>query len=191
MYSKLFSNIADSTLMRESVNVRYVFMMLLAIADPDGVVDGTAFTLSRKLCISEEEFDAAMERLTAPDQGSNMPDNEGRRLVPSDRGRGWLITTYKHYAAIRNEEHRRQYMREYMRNYRAKEAVNINGKERKQPLTALAQGEGDAPREGAGSAPGAGDVEREAPANGISTKPATLTNAVELQLDEYGWPTPK
>lgn len=120
MFAKLYSNITDSTLMDQPINVRYVFMMLLAIADREGYVASTPKAAAARLSMDQNEFDEAIAILSAPDPNSNFPDHEGRRLIPSDRGRGWRITTYQHYSAIRNEEHKRQYMREYMRNYRAK-----------------------------------------------------------------------
>jgi hypothetical protein len=133
MFTKLYANITDSTLMEHPVNVRYVFMMMLAIADRDGCVPSTPRATAAKLGISQEDFDNAIAVLEAPDPNSNFPDHEGRRLVPSDRGRGWLITTYKHYSEMRNEEHKRQYMREYMRNYRAKQKeCKPNCKDRKE-----------------------------------------------------------
>jgi hypothetical protein len=132
MFAKLYSNIVDSTLMDQPVNVRYVFMMMLAIADRDGYVASTPKAAAARLNIDQDAFDQAIQTLMAPDPNSNFPDHEGRRLVPSDRGRGWLIVTYKHYSDIRNEEHKRQYMREYMRNYRAKQKdVKTNGKDDK------------------------------------------------------------
>lgn len=129
MFAKLYSNIVDSTLMDQPVNVRYVFMMMLAVADPDGYVSSTPKATAAKFNMEQEEFDRAIEVLMAPDPSSNFPDHEGRRLIPSDRGRGWLITTYKHYSQIRNEEHKRQYMREYMRNYRARVKASKDSKE--------------------------------------------------------------
>jgi hypothetical protein len=145
MFTKLYSNITDSTLMEQPINVRYVFMMLLAIADPEGYVASTPKATAARLNMDQDAFDQAIEALSAPDPESNFPDYEGRRLVPSDRGRGWLITTYQHYATIRNEVHKRQYMREYMRSYRAKKAsVNINKEDVKSlRITSLALLEGE------------------------------------------------
>ena len=40
MYAKLMSRITESSLMDEEIVVRYTFMMMLAIADPQGYVIG-------------------------------------------------------------------------------------------------------------------------------------------------------
>jgi hypothetical protein len=148
MYTKLYAAIVDSTLMEEPVIVRYVFMTMLAIADQDGYVSSTPKAAASRLAISLEEFESAMEVLSAPDLNSNFPDHDGRRIIPSDRGRGWLIVTFRHYSEMRNEHGKREYMRDYMREYRAKAKAS---REEVKPvkvydpnaLTTLAHIEGD------------------------------------------------
>ncbi len=118
MYAKLFSRITESSLMEESVNVRYVFIMLLAIADPEGVVIGTDVAVSRRLNIPLQEFKNCVEILSKPDANSNSAKHDGKRLIPNDGERGYLIVNYTTYRGIRDEEERRAYMREYMRRRR-------------------------------------------------------------------------
>lgn len=118
MYAKLFARITESSLMEESVNVRYVFIMMLAIADPKGVVIGTDIAISRRLNIPLGEFKSCAALLSAPDPESNSQKQEGRRLVPSDGERGYLIVNYATYRDIRDEEERREYMKTYMQRRR-------------------------------------------------------------------------
>lgn len=116
--------------MEESVNVRYVFMMMLAVADPSGVVVGTDVAISRRLNIPLQEFRNCLEILSKPDPESNSPKHEGRRIVQSDTERGYLIVNYSTYRGIKDEQDRREYMRDYMRKKRAvsepEDVANVN-----------------------------------------------------------------
>ncbi|MBM3839012.1 MAG: hypothetical protein FJ398_13800 [Verrucomicrobia bacterium] len=99
MYAKLFSRITESSLMEEDVLTRYVFIMLLAIADPKGYVIGTDVALARRLNIPLAEFKAAIERLMTPDPESKEED--GRRImrIDDDSRRGYRLVnqnTYDH-----------------------------------------------------------------------------------------------
>ena len=115
MYAKLFSRIAQSSLMEEPIETRYTFMMLLAIADQSGDVIGTDVALARTINLPLTTFTEAVKALMEPDPHSNSQDQEGRRLVPSDNGRGYRIVNYTAYRAIKTAEEKKTYMREYMR----------------------------------------------------------------------------
>lgn len=137
MYAKLMGRITESSLMEEPIVIRYVFMMLLAVADPKGYAIGTDVALARRLNISLQEFKDAVRALMEPDPDSNSKECEGRRVVESDGERGYFVVNYGKYRDTRNEEERREWMREYMRNYRGKsKSVNpVNlGKPCKPPL---------------------------------------------------------
>lgn len=111
--------------MEEQVNVRYVFMMLMAIADPKGYVVGTDVALARRINIPLGEFRHCVEMLGRPDPDSNSKMHEGRRVLESDGERGYFIVNFVKYRDLKDEEHRREYMKEYMRKYReAKQGVN-------------------------------------------------------------------
>lgn len=122
MYAKLFARVAESSLMEESIDVRYTFFMLLAIADPKGYVVGTDKALARRLNMPLGDFQRCISRLREPDPNSTSKTLDGRRVVISDADRGYLVVNYAAYDAIRNPEERRTYMRDYMREYR--EGVN-------------------------------------------------------------------
>ena len=154
MYAKLFSRITESSLMEESIPTRYVFVMMLAIADPEGYVIGTDVALARRLNIALAEFRRAVARLTAPDPDSNSPAEDGRRLLPSDGERGYKLVNFLHYRSMRDEDGRREYMREYMAVYRKtgkpvnSESLQVNSRKPCKPP--LAQAEGDEEGEGEG-----------------------------------------
>ena len=130
MYAKLFSRIAQSSLMEEPIETRYTFMMLLAIADQSGDVIGTDVALARTINLPLATFTEAVKALMEPDPHSNSQDQEGRRLVPSDNGRGYRIVNYTAYRAIKTAEEKKTYMREYMRARRealkAKDVTAVN-----------------------------------------------------------------
>ena len=121
MYAKLFARIAQSSIMEEEVKTRYVFMMLLAVADDKGDIIGTDIAIARMINIPKSDFVVAIERLKAPDPDSNSPYHEGRRLIPSDSGRGYTVVNYLTYRAIKSNAEKRDYMKNYMRDRRAKE----------------------------------------------------------------------
>lgn len=105
--------------MEESVSVRYVFMMMLAIADASGEVIGTDVAISRRLNIPLQEFRNCVEILGKPDPDSNSGKQDGKRVIPSEGERGYFLVNYTVYRGIRDEEERKAYMRDYMRKRRA------------------------------------------------------------------------
>ena len=156
MYSKLYSRITESSLMEEPINVRYTFVLMLAIADPEGYVIGTNIAIARRLNMSLSEFEACLEVLMTPDANSNSKDFEGRRVVASDSERGYRIVNFVAYRDMKNPQDRREYMRDYMRRRRDKtngrtevvdshkltdtvNSVNVS----KQNLAQLRDGDGD------------------------------------------------
>lgn len=97
--------------MEESIETRYAFVFLLAIADPRGFIIGTDIAVARRLNMALEQFRLAIAPLLEPDPDSNSQECEGRRLVRSDGERGYQIVNYIAYRNMRDEEHRREYMR--------------------------------------------------------------------------------
>lgn len=115
MFAKLFSRITESSLMEEPINVRYTFVMLLAISDPKGYVIGTDIAIARRLNMKISEFRECLDILMAPDPDSNSQEHEGRRVLVSDVERGYKLVNYMTYRDMKSTENRRNYMREYMR----------------------------------------------------------------------------
>lgn len=151
MYAKLFSRIAQSSLMEEDVEVRYCFMMMLAIADSGGDVIGTDVAIARTINLPLDTFRRCADALSQPDPDSNSQAHDGRRLIPSDAGRGYLIVNYTTYRAIKTADEKKAYMREYMKRYRKSKNDNdvTHVKQCKDSLTLLghAEGEGEAEEE--------------------------------------------
>lgn len=165
MYAKLFSRITESSLMEEPIPVRYTFVLLLAIADPEGYVIGTDVAIARRLNMELSEFTICISALMEPDENSNSKEEDGRRVILSDHERGYKIVNYVTYRDMKDEEDRRNYMRDYMRKYRGgKLDVNpVNSGKLK--LTRLTQAEEEAKEEAkAGSARDVIDSLRNSPA---------------------------
>lgn len=114
MFAKIFSQIFDSSI-ANNCRSRHVFMDLLVLADSDGVIDMTLDAIARRTNVPLDEVTQAITELSSPDEHTRTPDEDGRRLVPLDKGRawGWQIVNYQHYRAIRDEESRREYFRTY------------------------------------------------------------------------------
>lgn len=123
MYAKLMARITESSLMDETIPVRYTFVMMLAIADPHGYVIGTDVAIARRLNMPLQDFKECVAELMEPDPDSNSKEEEGRRVILSDAERGYFVVNYAKYRDTRDEEQRREYMKEYMRKRRAEKDV--------------------------------------------------------------------
>lgn len=134
MYAKLMGRITESSLMEEAINVRYCFMMLLAIADPKGYAIGTDVAIARRINMPVDQFKECVNVLMQPDEDSNSKEFEGRRVIESDCERGYFVVNYTKYRDTRDEEERREYMREYMRKYRETNGVaSVNSRKPSKP----------------------------------------------------------
>ena len=118
MYAKLFSRIAQSSLMEEKVTTRYVFIMMLALSDRHGEVIGTDVAIARMMNVPKNDFCESLKPLLEPDLDSNSPAEEGRRIIPSENGRGYKIVNYLNYRDIKSDDEKREYMRQYMKKRR-------------------------------------------------------------------------
>ncbi len=129
MFAKVFAQIFDSSI-AENHEVRHVFMDLLVLADSDGCVDMTSAAIARRTNVPLEVVERAIAILSAPDEATRSPAEQGRRIVPLDPARswGWRIVNYSHYREIRDEENRREYFRVYRREQRKKANVRLGSK---------------------------------------------------------------
>ena len=116
MYTKIFVQIYDGTLCTNGPwQALVTFQQLLVLADKDGIVDMTVSAISRRTTIPQEIIGHGIAALLLPDQESRTPTEDGKRVVPLVDGRswGWRVVNYKHYAAIRNQDDRREYHKKY------------------------------------------------------------------------------
>lgn len=150
MYAKLYSRITESSIIEEPVMTRWVFVGMLAIAEVDGTVIGTDVAIARRLNITVEEFQTALQTLMSPDSSSNNMEYDGRRVIESPNERGYFLTSYEKYRTLQTKEMRREYMKEYMANKRLnqKEVLLATPKLTESlqslPVNPVRQGEGEA-----------------------------------------------
>lgn len=127
MFAKIFRQIFESSI-AEHPSVRFTFMDLLVLADPNGVVDMTHESISRITNRPLDEIRSTIAALEGPDPRSRTPDEDGARLRRLDDHRdwGWIIVNYDRFREIASEEQRRERTRERVNRLRArrKEACN-------------------------------------------------------------------
>lgn len=136
--------------MEESINTRYTFIMLLAIADPHGLVVGTDVAIARRINMTLLDFVNSVKQLQKPDPNSNSKEEDGRRVIESESERGYQLVNYMKYRNLRNEDQKREYMREYMKNRRAGKLPVNRVSSRKESVTEVGHAEGEATATGEG-----------------------------------------
>lgn len=121
---------------------RWVFVGMLAIAEVDGTVIGTDVAIARRLNITLEEFQTALQTLMSIDLKSNNMEYDGKRVIESPTERGYFLTSYEKYRTLQTKEMRREYMKEYMANKRLNQNVNSKANETLH-VNSVRQGEGE------------------------------------------------
>jgi hypothetical protein len=117
-WTKLFSGIVTSSVWCEDhVTVR-VWIALLALADADGVVEGSVPGFASLCRVSVPEMETALDKFRAPDPHSRTPDNNGRRIEAIEGG--WRVLNYASYRARGQDKDgsRAPYYRAYRRRRR-------------------------------------------------------------------------
>lgn len=115
-YTKLFSNILDSTIWGESKETRLVWITMLAMKNGDQVVEASIPGLARRAGVSSDECEQSLKRLLAPDPYSRTKEHEGRRIKAVDGG--WLILNGAAYRNRMSKDERREYKRIKAAEYR-------------------------------------------------------------------------
>ena len=116
-FTKLCSQILDSTIWETPWNIKGVWITMLAAADCNGEVLMPLPGLARRATVSLEECEQAIKLFQSPDPYSRTPDNEGRRIEVVDGG--WRLLNYLHYRDERDPEERRRQNREAQQRHRA------------------------------------------------------------------------
>jgi hypothetical protein len=143
-FTKLWSETVTSSIWSEDDKTRIVWITLLAIVGPDGIVRASIGGLAHTARVSREACERAISIFEAPDPDSRSMENEGRRIKRVDGG--FLILNYAKYRDARSHDERAVYMTEYMREYRRKQKckdVNVNTVNGKLTLASLAKEEGE------------------------------------------------
>lgn len=117
-YTKLFNSILASTVWSEPNEVRIVWITMLAMANKDGVVEGSIPGLAVFARLSVEETRRALDRLSSPDEDSRSKELNGRRIQPIDGG--WQLVNHGKYRQQMSADERREYLRVKQAEHRAK-----------------------------------------------------------------------
>ena len=115
-YVKLFSSLLASTIWNEDLETRVVWITMLAMANRDGVVEGSIPGLAHHARVRLEAAHKALKKLSAPDPFSRSKESEGRRIIAIDGG--WLLVNHKKYRASMDRDDRREYKRQKQSEYR-------------------------------------------------------------------------
>ena len=118
MYGKIHDQIFGSSIMEEDIEIRYVWLCMIATADKEGFIDATIPALARKFNVPEKIMSKAIECFLAPDATSRTPTDDGKRIEPIRETFGWKIINYEKYRDMRTTDDRRNYMKDYMQKYR-------------------------------------------------------------------------
>jgi predicted nucleic acid-binding Zn-ribbon protein len=137
-FTKLFSGLVHSTVWREEMHVKVVWITMLALADRHGHVLASMPGLADASRVSLEQCEDALARLSAPDKHSRTKEHEGRRIEPVDGG--WSLFNYVKYRNLRDDENRRQQVREAVSRHRAK-VISVSPRK---PRKAQAEAEAEA-----------------------------------------------
>jgi len=115
-FTKLFNTIVTSTIWQEDDKTRIVWITMLAISDPYGIVSASIPGLASVSNVSVDATRTAVKNLLSPDPDSRTRDFEGRRIEEIDGG--WRILNYVKYRKMLSEAERAEYKAKWIRDKR-------------------------------------------------------------------------
>lgn len=122
-FTKLFSGLVHSTVWREEMHVKVLWITMLALTDRNGHVAASLPGLADAARITLEQAQDGLARLSAPDPYSRTKLYEGRRVEEIDGG--WKILNYAKYRELRNKDERRLSNREAVARHRSKKSKSL------------------------------------------------------------------
>ena len=143
-FTKLFSSLIFSTVWREEMPVKIVWITMLAMANRNGEVLASVPGLADAARVSLPQCRHALKRLASPDPDSRTKDHQGRRIIEVDGG--WRLLNYPTYRELRDADERRMQTREAVRAFRERKAkgVTVSKVSRRKPRKAQAEAEAEA-----------------------------------------------
>ncbi len=115
-YTKLFGSILGSTIWREDLATKVVWITMMAMADQDGIVKASVPGLAHLAGVTVEETESAVAKFLSPDPYSRSPENEGRRIEPVDGG--WRLLNHSKYREKMSLDDLRERARKRQQKYR-------------------------------------------------------------------------
>ena len=144
-YTKLFQSILASTIWSADDKTRLVWITLMAMADQNGVAEGSIPGLATFARVSLEDCERALRELEAPDPYSRTKEFEGRRIETVEGG--WKLVNHRKYREKMNADDRREYLRRKQAERRSKrKSVNksVNSRQQMSTLSTHAEAEAEA-----------------------------------------------
>lgn len=118
MYGRHFESMYEGSMYGAGVAVFAVWGYVISHAR-HGVVELNAKKLADTLGGTVEQIEEAMRFLEQPDRKSRFKEDDGRRLVREGEFQ-YRLPSWEKYAAIKNEEDRREYNRSKQAEHRAR-----------------------------------------------------------------------
>jgi len=125
-YTKLFGSIVTSSIWVESDQTRIVWFTLLALANRDGVIEGSVPGLASLARVSLQDTEDALDKLMSPDPYSRTKTHEGRRIEAVEGG--WRLLNYAVYREKLSQVDRREQDR--LRKQRYRQSKSGQGEDR-------------------------------------------------------------
>lgn len=123
-YVKLFGSILASTIWSEAATTRIVWITMLALANRDGIVEGSLPGLAHLARVSDDECRRALLSLSGPDPESRTKSYDGRRIADVDGG--WLILNYELYRDKQTKEDVKEAARLRQQRKRARDGSRLS-----------------------------------------------------------------
>ncbi len=123
-YTKLFQSILASTIWRADDKTRIVWITLLAMADRNGVCEGSVPGVADFARVSVDDCRASLAALTSPDPDSRSKESDGRRIEEIEGG--WRLINHAKYRAKMSADDRRDYLTLKKRESRARQSTPVN-----------------------------------------------------------------
>ena len=120
-YTKLHSEILDSTIWLEPLHVKVVWITMLAMRDDRHEIQASIPNLAKRAGVTIEQCQEALQKFMAPDPHSRSQEYEGRR-IEEVRG-GWLLLNGDYYQKRQSESERKAYKALWIKSKRLEEKV--------------------------------------------------------------------
>jgi len=110
-YRLIWSSIVDSSLYeKEDPMTRLVYLSMIAVSDPNGVVPIPLVSLGRRFNLPQEAVERAIEALCGPDPDDSSGTGAGERLQQLPKG--FKIINFETYQQVYKHEKRKAQRRE-------------------------------------------------------------------------------
>lgn len=125
MYVKIFDRILRSSIMEADVRVRWLWVVLLVMADAEGYITATESAIARTANMPLDDVRDGLRVLMSEDANSTTSDHDGRRVI-AVAPNTWFVPNKAKYRDLRDETAQRHATRERVRRWRQRYACSKN-----------------------------------------------------------------